>query len=26
LSLAEGSMGYDELLAWIREHVMPQEK
>jgi prophage maintenance system killer protein len=25
LSLAEGSMGYDELLAWIREHVMPQE-
>jgi death-on-curing protein len=25
LSLADGSMGYDELLAWIREHVMPQE-
>ena len=26
LSLADGSMGYDELLAWIREHLMPQEK
>ena len=26
LSLADGSMCYDELLAWIREHVMPQEK
>ena len=26
LSLADGSMGYDELLAWIREHAMPQEK
>ena len=25
LSLADGSMGYDELLAWIREHVMPQD-
>ena len=25
LSLADGSMGYDELLAWIREHVMTQE-
>ena len=22
LALADGSMGYDELLAWIREHVM----
>ena len=26
LSLAECSMGYDELLAWIREHAMPQDK
>ena len=25
LALADGSMGYDELLSWIREHVMPQE-
>jgi hypothetical protein len=25
LSLANGSMGYDELLAWIREHVMTQD-
>ena len=25
LSLADGSMGYDELLAWIREHAMPQK-
>ena len=25
LSLADGSMGYDELLAWIREHVTPQD-
>ena len=26
LSLAEGSMDYEKLLDWIREHVMPQEK
>jgi death-on-curing protein len=25
LSLADGSMGYDEFLAWICEHVMPQD-
>ena len=25
LITTDGSMGYDELLAWIREHVMPQE-
>ena len=25
LALADGSMGYDELLSWIREHVMSQE-
>ena len=25
LSLADGSMGYDELLSWIREHVTTQE-
>ena len=25
LALADGSMGYDELLSWIREHVVPQE-
>jgi death-on-curing protein len=24
LALADGSMGYDELLAWIREHFTPQ--
>ena len=26
LSLADGSMDYDKLLAWIREHVMPQDR
>ena len=26
LALADGSMGYDELLSWIREHVMLKEK
>ena len=25
LSLADGSMGYNELLAWIREHATPQD-
>ena len=25
LSLADGSMDYDKLLGWIREHAMTQE-
>ncbi|MBQ2346559.1 MAG: type II toxin-antitoxin system death-on-curing family toxin [Kiritimatiellae bacterium] len=25
LSLADGSMDYEKLLAWIREHAVPQE-
>ena len=25
LSLADGSMGYDGLMACVREHAMPQE-